>query len=88
MKTISIPGYQRFHAGVVIRAIDKALQTETDKIARYHLKHSRTYLCEFEKRHPAGVIPRQMSKDEFTFAFVVLKILKMLGVRPPPECAN
>ena len=83
MKTISIPGYQIFHAGIVLRAIEQALQTETDKIARCHLIHSRQYMCEFEERHPDGVIASQMDRDEFSFCLTVLLILKSVGVLPP-----
>ena len=85
IKPLSIPGYQRFHAGVVILSIDEALKTETDKMSRTHLIHSRRYMSEFEQRHPNGVIPRLMDKDELGFTYTVLRIIKNLGVIQPKD---
>jgi len=79
----TIPGWQTFHAGVVIRAIDEALGTETNKTARIHLTHSRRYMSEFDARHPDGVIPKLMDKEELSFTCFVLRILGLLGVHPP-----
>ncbi len=85
IKPLSIPGWQPFHAGVVILAIDEALKTETDKIARCHLTHSRRYMTEFEQRHPNGVIPRLIDKDEFWSTYTVLRIIQNFGVIPPKD---
>ena len=85
MQTLAIRGWQAFHSDVVIRAIDKALESETDKIARCHLTHSRRYMTEFGQRHPAGVIPRLMDKDEFWHTVTVLRIIKHFGITPPKD---
>ncbi len=74
-----------FHAGNVIRAIDVALKTETNAVSRYHLMHSRRYMTEFEQRHPNGVIPRLMNRNELRITSNVLIILKHFGINPPIE---
>jgi len=86
MKNINISGYLPFHARPVIEAIDEALQSETDRVTLMRLKHSRTYMRDFEKRHPDGVIPRLLRKsdlDDFAMTCVVLSILQAFGVRSP-----
>ena len=81
-------GYQKFHAGVVIRSIDQALKTEPDKHARLNLTNSRRYMVHFLARHPSGAIPRQMDELEFWLTAYVLSALKHWGVRPPKDHFN
>lgn len=85
VKPLLIAGWQRFDAGVVIDAIDEALKKTDDKIARCHLTHSRRYMVDFEKRHPSGVIPRLLEKDEFRLTTNVLRIIEAFGATPPKD---
>ena len=42
-------------------------------------------MSEFEQRHPNGVIPRLMDKDELWITYTVLRIIKNLGVIQPKD---